>query len=569
VVTLARAGGGSRPIPWLLAGLSGLWGLFGIACEAANYPGVYGPQPPMGWQYRPPDPNAPRGSAPAAQPSWGEPAPNPWGAYPGAQPGWGNQPYSGYSNQRPATPVVESPRLEAEINNTQPYVQENLLLTLRVISSANVETATPELPASNDLLFQALRGPTAHSRSGSQGRMETINEFLYAVTPLRPGQVEVPPIRVTGTQTAGGYGNKAAYDVSTPNRLPMQVRPAMPSVQPWLPLEQLTLKANFDRPEKAEEGQPVTLVLELDAVGGTGTQLPSLEPQLQAGDFRVYREQTLTDTKLTADGTHLTGTRTEFFTLVPRSGGQMRLPEIRVGWWNVKTGAKEYAGLPIKTLQVAGEPSAFGLRSGSTLIPAGAEGFWLPIAGLVLLVSGYWIGVWYKGRRIAGREPIPPVLREHWSGALAALNRSTGAALGRLDPSRWWPSLGQRLGAMLPASLRFWMCVRRLDGEPEPAAWSGKLQRLTCHNPSDSERASLPAISEQIRRIYPSVNPEKLGTLMQQLEGTLYGQKSLDFPRWKQEFRQQIRPRPVSSGWFRLSRWYRRERLPALNPRAG
>lgn len=550
--------------PWL-----GLLALLATAVQGANYPGGYAP-PPGGWQYPAPSsggawPGGPGG----AQRPWGEQAPNPWGPYPGGQPGWGGQPQypSGGQVQRPSHPQVEPPRVDVEISNRQPYLQESLLLTLRLISTTALETANPEIPSTNDLLFQKVQGPTVRSRSGDQGRQEIINELLYAVTPLRVGNLEVPPIRVLGNQSTGSYGGRAvAYDVSSPAALPIQVRPAMPSVQPWLPLVQLSLKATLDRPEKAEEGQPVTLVLQLDAIGTSGAQLPTLEGDLQAGDFRVYREQTITDTKLAADSSHLLGTRTEFYTLVPRSGGKLRLPEIRIPWWNVRTGNKEYASLPIKTLQVAGETGPFGLPLGAGVLSAGAAGFWLPILGLSLLVSGYWIGVWYKGRRQAGSEPIPPWISARWSVAWEGLRKRSRDGLRRLAPRRWWHRLAPRLGALLPAPLRFWMCLRQVEDEPDPAAWSGKVQRLSCHKLRLSDRAALPAMTERMIALYPAASSEKLHALMGELDGVLYGQKPLDFARWKGELRQQIRPRLISSGLFRLGRWYRRARLPELNP---
>lgn len=570
-----------RRTPWMADALLGLAFLvLPGSAQAANYPGGYGP-PAGGWQYPAPGPGAAWPGGPAgAQRPWGEQGTNPWAPYPGGgQPSWGAQPYPGSGQgqypqypgaaqtQRPAQIQAEPPRVEVEIANRQPYLQESLLLTLRLISSNSLETANPELPASNDLLFQKVQGPTARSRAGSQGRQEILNEFVYAVTPLRVGNLEIPPIRVLGNQSAGSYGGRAAYDVSSAASLPIQVRPAMPSVQPWLPLAQLSLKATLDRPEKAEEGQPVTLVLQLDAIGTSGAQLPSLEAELQAGDFRVYREQTITDTRLSADASQLVGSRTEFYTLMPRSGGKLRLPEIRIPWWNVRTGSKEYASLPIKTLKVAGESGPFGLPMGAGVLSAGAAGFWLPILGLLLLVSGYWIGVWYKGRGAAGREPLPPWLKARlgntWEGLLGAL----AAGLRRLAPRRWWPRLMPGLGALLPASLRFSMCLRQVEEEADPVAWSGRVQRLSCHKLRVSDRAALTALTERMLSLYPRANPEKLRALMGELDGALYGQKTLDFARWKGELRQQVRPRLVSSGLFRLGRWYRRARLPELNPR--
>lgn len=552
-------------------GLAGsLIALVGGTCGAANYPGPFAP--PYNWQYRPQEPATGYGVPPTgAQPPWGEQGANPWSPYRGVQPGWGGQPQSPYPQQpqqRPTQPQAEPPRVEVEVANRQPYVQENVVLSVRVISTANLQTATPELPPSNEVLFQKVQEPKAHSRTGAQGRQEIVNEFVYALVPLRPGNLEIAPIRVTGVQTPTGYGRGgSAYDVSSPQGIQLQVRPAMPSVQPWLPLEELTLKATFDRPEKAEEGQPVTLVLQLDAVGGSGTQLPSLEQELQAGDFRVYREQTITDTKLSGDGTRLTGMRADFFTLVPRSGGKLHLPELRVPWWNVKTGIKEHAGLPIRTLQVEGETGPFGLPVGSRLIPAGSAGFWLPIAGLLLLVSGYWIGVWYKGRRLSGKEPLPPALRARLEGVHEALRETLGQALRRLNPRAWVRRAPARMQALLPPSIRFWMCVRQADPEPEPAAWSARIQTLSCGNFRLGERVSLRAMADRIGHLYPTANQDKLRALMRQLDAALYGKQPFDFPQWKRDFRHEVRPRPFSAGLFRLNRWYRRARLPELNPR--
>ena len=67
------------------------------------------------------------------------------------------------------------------------------------------------------------------------------------------------------------------YEVNTePSRV--QVRPVMTSVSPWLPLRELTLTVNLDAANDVEEGQPVTISLELNAVGATGAQLPTWRP---------------------------------------------------------------------------------------------------------------------------------------------------------------------------------------------------------------------------------------------------------------------------------------------------
>ncbi len=90
------------------------------------------------------------------------------------------------------------PRVETAITNDQPYVQENVLLRLRLISDQNLERADPELPNTNDFLLQKIEGPTTSSRTGDKGKREIVTDFTLTLTPLRSGDLELPPIKVSG-----------------------------------------------------------------------------------------------------------------------------------------------------------------------------------------------------------------------------------------------------------------------------------------------------------------------------------------------------------------------------------
>ena len=365
------------------------------------------PPGPESWQYRPQESNNARGIPPNYQPpphqaprqaprqvpgQASRQAPGYQQPGPGYQFGWPGQYQPPYGRQ-PARRTGRPPRLELELSDHQPYVQENVLLRLRVISSENLATATPELPNSNDVLLRKLEGPKASSRTGAQGGREIVNEFVYTLTPLRAGTIEVPPLRVTGTLSGNGFGYGRAgnrrFEAVGAESIRLQVRPAMVSVRPWLPLQDLSLKASLDGDERVEQGKPVTLTLELDAVGATGDQLPSLEPLLRSPDFRVYREQTLNEDQLSQDGRRLEGRRTEYFTLVPRADGRLQLPEIRLAWWNVATGAREYASLPIHRLRDGGTGRTGPSPAAATTEDGGLIWLWLPLAGIGLLPVSY------------------------------------------------------------------------------------------------------------------------------------------------------------------------------------
>lgn len=565
-----------------------------------NRPPPPGPGP---WQFRPQDPSSARGMPPGypppgqppsaphqmpgqapgyqqpgyQQPGYQQPGYQyPRAGYQQAWPGPYQAPYQTPYGQQRARRTALPPRIELTISEDQPYVQENVLVKLRVVSEQNLETATPELPNSNDVLFQKVQGPEARSRSTGEGGQEIVNEFVYSLTPLRAGNLDVPPLRVSGTMypSGFGYGQTGAqrFEASSQEPIRLQVRPAMASVRPWLPLKDLALKATLDSGDEVEQGQPVTLTLELKAMGATGSQLPSLESQLTSPDFRVYREQTLNESWLSSDGRNLEGRRTEYYTLVPRSGGKLRLPEMRIAWWNVLTGTREYASLPIRTLEAEGETGPYGLPTAAAAAGgSGSSWIWLPLAGLMLLLLGYWGGVWLRGLPALGAGGTR--LRERWAAGVEkagrSLGRATSAVRARMDPTPLLAGMGSRLRQSVPPSTRFLLCVDAANREDDPAAWAERFAASTCRHLDFASQAQLPGIADKILALRPGADREQLVRLLRQLDGALYGNQDIDFARWKKQFRRQIgRGRGLAkAGAERLH--LRRARLPELNPQVG
>ena len=589
----ARAGRAADPSRRRLAGLGCLVALALVATSAwARDPGPW--QQPGNWGgFRPPAQSNARGMPPAPPPApintqaraygaaqWPQGQSQPaYGQPPGYQSGYQNPwqyGYPGSYGQQPATQTVaKPPRVELAITNDQPYVQENVLLRLRLISDKNLERADPELPTTNDFMLQKIDGPTTGSRTGEGGKQEIVNDFTLTLTPLRAGDLDLPPIKVTGTQGgSGGYGAQSSrYEVKTAASR-IQVRPIMSSVSPWLPLHELTLTPNLDSTRDVEEGQPVTISLELKAVGATGAQLPSLEGMLDAPDYRVYREQTLTEGGLSADRRNLVGKRTEYYTLVPHSGGRLKVPEIQVVWWNVDKGTREVAGTPLRTLQVDGESGPFGL---SRLADEGQGWgfFWIPLTGLLLLLLGYWGGVWYQARTTAGKQPlgaqarvsVATAVRSGTGAALGWLSTGLGRLLRRLNPARAVQSVGRTLTRKLPEPTRLWLCVGAADREAEPAAWCQQFQAQACRNLAFDPKEPLAGLADKLAQVRPNADRTQIERLMQELDGALYGRKELDFPRWKRDLKRSLRPRRGAARGLLASLTPRRVYLPELNPR--
>ncbi len=580
----------------------GLAGILGVVCVALAlsahaftfyFPGTSEPrdEPPPGWPFRPPTQDNARGQPPVYQPGpppgpsvqmqppprypspypGGYPTTRPW---PPAQPsGPWSAPYSSGRPQPSAPPRIDRPpRLELEVAQTQPYLMENVLIRARLISDDDLATATPEPPSTDLALWQRLEGPITRLRNVS-GRQEVLTEFVLILRPLRVGDIEVPPVAIAGHQ-ADRHGKAGARFALESKPIPLQVRPAMSSVSPWLPLSDLSLQGSLDVAERVEPGQPVTLVLQIDATGATGDQLPSLEPQLRTADLPIYREQTLTRATLSKDGERLEGQRIEYYTLIPQKGGRVELPELQLAWWNIETGQREIARMPIRTLGVTNE-------TGGIELPAGIGGgawLWLPVAGLILLLLGYWAGVWLQpGRR--GPVRRGPGLLARLGGIGSRIATRTSTWLGQLgqylDPRPWLARLRPRLKRTLPPGLRLGLAVHKANREKTPTAWFERLQTQVSADLSWNRQSpgtlgtlgtQLPPfrMSEQLVRLRPAANRGRLETLMRELEAALYGGQDIDFPRWKRRIGREV-------GLAGIHPWrgglvVHRADLPPLNP---
>jgi len=467
---------------------------------------------PQGPSYQQPPYN--RGWPVGQQPAYGQPPGYRQPAY-GRQPGYAQSPYYGAKAQ--------PPRLELQLLKTHPYVQENVLLRVKVISSQNLKTATPQLPQTDDLAFQELKGPSVstHKRNGAQ---EIVTSFVYQVTPLRAGRIEIPPIHVTGDQEEGsGYGRTTSeFDSISNQTLTLQVKPANPEVRPWLPLEPLSMKTRLSNNGVAVAGQPITLTIELDAVGASGNQLPSLERQLHSDAFRVYREKVRNSTRLDRKGRKIIGHRLESFTLVPQFGGDLQLPDLRLAWWNTRTGMAQHASVPVKPIQVRGGlrgDGLFGLSKSTSLFPGGSPAaFWIPVGVIFGVIAGYWLAVWIGNRR--RDESLPPafpglarVLKKPFiqmAPAFTPLSQGLRATTACLNPVTRWQKLRRQFIALLPLSIRFWFCVRCVDEEQDPDAWGYTLRFLASKHMDLPPRAPFADIAERIIGFHPKADPQRI-----------------------------------------------------------
>ncbi|MDX2458240.1 MAG: hypothetical protein QNL87_12110 [Gammaproteobacteria bacterium] len=492
-------------------------------------------------------------------------------AYSGIAPGAG-----WYPAQAPAVGNSSSdspPVVEVETSGAVFYEQQNILYTVRVVSSDNLKTLTPAIPRISGAILEQVDGPVASTRkSGRNSSREIVNEYHFKLTPLRSGEIVIPAIKFTGTHVSNrqwngapgmpvsGTGNR--FSIASDKLPVLQVLPADPTVIPWLPLNDLKLRMHMPDDGPAKEGVPVTLTLELTARGALGTQLPSLEQHLKSNDFRAYRDSVTTSNGISRGGTQLLGSRKETYTIIPLQDGWIRLPGIQVAWWDVDTETPRLAGLPGQEAAATAAGNRRGVAAGGEqdLFPVY---FWMPIFIIMGLIIGYWLGAWGRTRvllRSAG------VRASNWLSATGQRGiQHTVSASKRLSPVFSVNKLSMGLALMMPKTVKLWLCIRCIEGEERPEAWCTQFRSQVCSYLDISRHAPITAIAEKIIEVQPQAEPARVRALVQSMDNAIYGAGKLDFTAWKKDFRHQFRPRLYRSRRSHLRRAKRA--LPALNPR--
>jgi hypothetical protein len=483
--------------------------------------------------------------------------------------------YASYPGQMPAaTSTSGQPNVEVEVSETSPFEQQNIVYTVRVVSSDNLKTLNPILPRIEGAALQKVDGPVASLRTDKRsGSQEIVNTYHFKLTPLRSGEIVIPVISFKGTQVSSNRqwngmpgmppatGAGEAFTIAASKPVTLNVQPAEPSVKPWLPLNDLKLKARLSNEQRVKEGTPVTLTLELDARGTVGDQLPSLENQLVSDDFRVYRESTTTKNGISSEGAYLIGSRTETYTLIPLKDGWIRLPQLGVAWWNVDS----------NTAQIAGQADQPEVIPGSGKSVNGARAvsdsgypvyFWFPMLITLGMIVGYWLGAWARTR---------PILKSAMAATVSILvtlkqrvAASSRVAMQRLNLFRYMRKLRLGLAMFMPLPVKLWMCTRCVEQEESPGQWCMQFKNRICEHLKIPSQTPLPLIAEKLIELNPQAEPAKLRALVQSLDSAIYGARPLDFNAWKSDFRNQLRPR-LFSHRRRSSRRPKAE-LPELNP---
>lgn len=244
---------------------------------------------------------------------------------------------------------------EAEVDKKQVYVQGQVILTLRLQQAINLDgRSINELELDNAFVVPLEQNSFQRTRDG---RPWLVHEIRYAIFPEQSGTLEIPSQTFSGREARN---RQNFFDLGASGRvikretdaLRVEVKPSPDSFpgSTWLPARNLTIQESWSTdPEQLKAGESATRTLTLRGEGLQGAQLPPILFPATTG-VKYYPDQPLIDNSEVSSG--LLGTRQDSAALVPMQSGALRIPEIRIPWWDTQNNKVQYAVVPARDINV-------------------------------------------------------------------------------------------------------------------------------------------------------------------------------------------------------------------------
>jgi hypothetical protein len=256
--------------------------------------------------------------------------------------------------------------LEVEATPKTPYVQSQVIYTIRLFYALNLQSASMSEPSfsGGDVLVKKL-GEDRQYQTRRYGKRFAVIERKYALFPQQSGSITIEALNFQ-SQVIANRTPRSVFDnfFNQPNTQIKRLRsePIKLDVKPipisfkgknWIPAKQFTLTDSFSEhlPE-FKVGEPMTRTLTLSANGVTVGQLPEFMKLRQSIDkIKQYTDKPKLDEQMSYQG--LSSIREEKIAIIPSEAGEYTLPAIEIPWWNTETDEMAIVKLPARIIKVA------------------------------------------------------------------------------------------------------------------------------------------------------------------------------------------------------------------------
>ncbi len=251
--------------------------------------------------------------------------------------------------------------MEVDATPESPYLQEQVLYTMRLYTRVEIAQARLNEPELADAVIEKLAEDSNYN-TRINGVDYSVTERKYAIFPQKSGALTIKPLVLTADVLANNRTLFNSFFNSSVTRtkrveskaitLDVKPVPATFTAPHWLPAEQLELTEQWSGDiTQMKVGEPLTRTLTLRAKAATLGQLPELSADTVHEALKSYPDQPVLQEQKNADG--LFSIKEEKIALMPSKAGVYKLPAIEIPWFNTQTQKMAVAKIPETTLTVA------------------------------------------------------------------------------------------------------------------------------------------------------------------------------------------------------------------------
>ncbi|MES9833761.1 MAG: BatD family protein [Candidatus Thiodiazotropha sp. DIVDIV] len=330
-------------------------------------------------------------------------------------------------------------RIELSLNKDRAYLEEEILLTLKLYQAPGVRGESLETPEAsfNDTQISLINEERYSSQK--DGIEYRVLERVYALFARQAGKLTLSEAKFRGHSGGNRDPFLSLFSNSFPsqqqtsriirgesNSISVEILPIPDSFSGdrWLPAKNLQIvERGIDENELVIAGKPITRHVMIVADGILSNQLPTLEQTVPPG-IKLYPERPHLNDKTSRSG--ISSTLQQSLTLIATDAGSYTLPAMEIPWWNTETRKQEIARLPAREISFMPNPSITVSSQNQDLVvqdtPQGdstpqtvsdpektePESYWLAtLLGLAWLLTMF---AWWRSSRSkeAVNNEIPP-----------------------------------------------------------------------------------------------------------------------------------------------------------------
>ena len=234
--------------------------------------------------------------------------------------------------------------IDLEVSQEQPYLQQELIISLKLYSAFALQNANISTPNHPNLVTERLADDQIHYQEVNGTQYQVITRD-YLAFPQQSGKLEIPPQKISAMINTN-LGRRLIKAQSKAISLEVLPIPASYPSDDWLPATKVNLLTTLSPTESVKVGD--TLIWQIDAFaeGALPEQMPAFAyPSTR--DYKLYPQPAKFNSRKSDIG--ITGEQSIQIEVVPTAPGKLVLPEVEIIYWNTKTRQLErtYAVPPI------------------------------------------------------------------------------------------------------------------------------------------------------------------------------------------------------------------------------